>query len=115
MSFLLNYLIISSYIMYSLGLSMHSINIMHTFYTWLEDITDPGSMSICYKRKNSVSKIFSYQTYWLLYVYNYNMQVCLSDMLHNLFVLHSYCIIYAIHIMRFAIIPYIWLYILPIN
>ena len=32
--------------MYSLGLSMHSINIMHTFYTWLQDITDPGSMSI---------------------------------------------------------------------
>ena len=114
-SFLLNYLIISSYIMHSLGLSMHSINIMHTFYTWLEDITDPGSMSICYKRKNSVSKIFSYQTYWLLYVYNYNMEVCLSDMLHNLFVLHSYCNIYAIHIMRIAIIPYIWLYILPIN
>ena len=67
MSFLLNYLIISSYIMYSLELSMRSINIMHTFYTWLEDITDPGSMSICYKRKNSVSKIFSYQTYYIIH------------------------------------------------
>ena len=104
MSFLLNYLIISSYIMYSFGLSMHSINMLHTFYTWLQDITDPGSMSICYRRRNRVSKIFSYQSYWWLYVYNYNMQVCLSDMLHSLFVLHSYCIIYAIH-MRIAITP----------
>ena len=43
------------------------------------------------------------------------MQVCLSDMLHNLFVLRSYCILYVIHIVRIAITPYIWLDILPIN
>ena len=52
--------------------------------TFIPNITDSESMSICYKRKNSVIKILSYESFWLLHVYNYNMQNCLFDMLHNL-------------------------------
>ena len=60
-------------------------------------------MSICYKRRNSVNKIVSYQSVLVATSNNYKMHSYLSQMLYNLFVLHvhsktsqSHCIVMPI-------------------
>ena len=60
-------------------------------------------MSICYKGRNSVNKIVSYQSVLVATSNNYKMHFYLSHMLYNLFVLHvhsktsqSHCIVMPI-------------------